>query len=67
MFEDIVIDELDDGEGWLLSSICFLYYAFQLLFDGTNNPPVETQRVNWILHKAKEHRNYPNNRNVLFF
>ena len=53
MFEDIIINELYDGEGWLLLSICFLYYAFQLLFDGTCNPPLETQRMNWILHKER--------------
>ena len=54
MFEDIIINELYDGEGWLLLSICFLYYAFQLLFNGTRNPPFETQRMNWILHKERK-------------
>jgi hypothetical protein len=53
MFEDIVINKLGDGEGLLLLSICFLYYAFHLLFDGTNNPPVKMQRMNWVLHKEE--------------
>ena len=53
MFEDIIINELCDGEGWLLSSICFLHRAFQLLFDGTLNPAVETQRTNWMFHKER--------------
>jgi hypothetical protein len=53
MLEDIIITELYDGERWILLSFCFLYYAFELLFDGTRNPPVETQRMNWKLHKDR--------------
>ncbi len=53
MFEDVIVNELCDGEGWLLLSICFLCRAFQLLFDGTLNPPVETQRMNWMFHKER--------------
>ena len=53
MFEDVIINELCDGEGLLLSSVCFLCHAFQLLFDGTLNPPVETQRMNWMFHKER--------------
>jgi hypothetical protein len=53
MFEDVIVNELYDGEGWLLLSVCLLHHACELLFDGTRNPPVETQRMNWMFHKER--------------
>lgn len=55
MFEDVTINELFFGEGWLLLSLCFLHCASELVFNGPmhRNPPVETQRMNWKLHKER--------------
>ena len=53
MFEDVAFDDLLEGQGWLLLSICFLSYAFDFLLDGSRHPAVETQRVNWRHHKER--------------
>jgi hypothetical protein len=46
-------EELDWEYPFLLLSFVFLWQSFEFLFDGTRNPPIEWQRVNWTEHRDK--------------
>jgi hypothetical protein len=46
-------EELDWEYPFLLLAFVFLYQSLGFFLDGTRNPPIETQRVNWIEHRDK--------------
>jgi hypothetical protein len=53
MFEDTLNEDLINGGWFLLQAFYFLWQSFEIMFDGTRNPPSKTQRVNWQEHCHK--------------
>jgi hypothetical protein len=63
MFEFCLHEDIFDGE-WLVIAFYLLWQSYEFLFEGTRNPPIEKQRVNWeehrhnLIQRGHFHRSY---------